>query len=115
MNRTIRVHVHIDQLQLSGADLVHRHELASQISAQLSEEFKALLQPGTQERTVLDALNHSRCVTLGAVRAGPLGFQGALRPAPLGRHIAKQVANATAPAIGLQAGSEMTAADRGKV
>jgi hypothetical protein len=115
MNRTLRVHVHIDHLQLTGADLVHRHELAPQISARLTEELKALLEPGRHESNILHALDHSRSISIGAVRAAPLVFQGALRPALLAGPIAKQVANALRPATGLQAENEMTAADRGKV
>jgi len=114
MNRTLRVYVHIDHLQLTGADLVHRHELAPQICARLTEEIQALLAPGGNESNIFHALNLSRSVTIDAVRAAPLVFQWALRPALLAGPIAKQVASALRPATGLQAGNEMTAADRRK-
>ena len=87
MSRTIRLHVTIDTIRVTGADLVHKHALAPAIESRL----KAMLP-----ETGAD-FNTSCQFSLASVSAEPLSYQGHIRHAQLGEGIARQVVRSIVP------------------
>lgn len=86
MSPAIRVHLTIDTIRVTGADLAHRHALAPAIESRL----KAMLQ-----ETGVD-FHKPHQFSIASVRSEPLFYQGHLRPAPLGEGIARQIVHSLA-------------------
>jgi hypothetical protein len=81
MKRTIRLHVTIDAIHINGAELAQRYALGPLIQAHL----KAILQ-----ETGVDFQKPHQC-RFDVVRTAPLAYKSRIRPAQLGRNIARQV------------------------
>jgi len=90
MSQTIRLHVTIDDVCVTGVDLVHKHELAPAIAAQL----QAMLQ----DTGVV--FNKSRDTAIASVKAEPLSYHGHIRPTHVGETIARQIAGSIVPTAG---------------
>jgi hypothetical protein len=86
MRPAICVHLTIDNIRVTGADLAHRHALAPAIESRLKEML---------QETGVD-FHKPHQFSMASVRSEPLSYHGHIRPVPLGEGIARQIARSIA-------------------